>query len=130
MPSPEMRRGGRLARWRRSIAPGWQRYRRGRATLDDLVEICHGSPSDEDEYVFDEIDAVRALKTSARPVCLFGHTHHPVIFELSGDALDTIALTRVHETRVPLVEGSKYLINPGSIGQPRDGDPRARLRHR
>ena len=97
----------------------------GPRNVDDLVEICHGSPSDEDEYVFDEIDAVRALKTSARPVCLFGHTHHPVIFELSGDALDTIALTRVHETRVPLVEGSKYLINPGSIGQPRDGDPRA-----
>ena len=38
-------------------------------------EICHGTPFDEDAYVFDEIDAVYALRAASRPLCLFGHTH-------------------------------------------------------
>ena len=57
---------------------------RGPVIVDELVEICHGSPFDEDAYIFDELDAVRALKTSQRPLCLFGHTHWPVTFELTG----------------------------------------------
>src|SRR3954464_7061516 len=44
---------------------------RGPVLVDELVEICHGSPFDEDAYIFDELDAVRALKTSERPICLF-----------------------------------------------------------
>src|SRR2546425_8279462 len=53
----------------------------GPTIVDALVEICHGSPSDEDAYIFDELDAVRALKTSKRPLCLFGHTHYPITFQ-------------------------------------------------
>ena len=53
------------------------------------MEICHGSPFDEDAYIFDELDAVRALKVSTRPLCLFGHTHYPVTFELSADDFDS-----------------------------------------
>ena len=45
--------------------------------VNDLVQICHGSPFDEDAYLFDELDAARALRASARPLCLFGHTHCP-----------------------------------------------------
>ena len=97
----------------------------GPTIVDDLVEICHGSPFDEDAYIFDELDAVRALKVSSRPVCLFGHTHYPVTFELSADAFDSVGSTSAAETQVQLREGSKYLINPGSVGQPRDGDPRS-----
>src|SRR5260221_8965281 len=63
---------------------------RGPVVLDELVEICHGSPFDEDAYVFDELDAVRALKTSERPLCLFGHTHWPIMFELAEGRVDTI----------------------------------------
>jgi diadenosine tetraphosphatase ApaH/serine/threonine PP2A family protein phosphatase len=88
------------------------------------VEICHGSPFDEDAYIFDELDAARALKTSTRPLCLFGHTHYPAVFELANDGLDSVS-TEAEESALPLVEGSKYLVNPGSVGQPRDGDPRA-----
>jgi diadenosine tetraphosphatase ApaH/serine/threonine PP2A family protein phosphatase len=93
--------------------------------VDDLVEICHGSPFDEDAYIFDELDAVRALKTSTRPLCLFGHTHYPVTFQLSAEAFDSIGPTGLDESIVRLENGSKYLMNPGSVGQPRDGDPRA-----
>jgi diadenosine tetraphosphatase ApaH/serine/threonine PP2A family protein phosphatase len=97
----------------------------GPTIVDDLIQICHGSPFDEDAYIFDEIDAVRALKVSLRPLCLFGHTHYPVIFELSADAFDSLGPSADPEVRVPLRDGSKYLVNPGSVGQPRDGDPRA-----
>ena len=78
-----------------------------------------------DAYIFDELDAVRALKVSTRPLCLFGHTHYPVMFELSADTVDSIGSTSAAETQVQLRDGCKYLINPGSVGQPRDGDARA-----
>jgi predicted phosphodiesterase len=93
--------------------------------VDDLVEICHGSPFDEDAYIFDELDALKALQTSKRPLCLFGHTHYPVTFELVGDALSATGPAAASETRLELRDDVKYLLNPGSVGQPRDGDPRA-----
>ena len=49
----------------------------GPREVDDLIEICHGSPFDEDAYLFDELDALRALKVATRPLCFFGHTHFP-----------------------------------------------------
>jgi diadenosine tetraphosphatase ApaH/serine/threonine PP2A family protein phosphatase len=97
----------------------------GPHAVDDLVEICHGSPFDEDAYIFDELDAVRALKTSSRPLCLFGHTHYPVAFQLSAESFDSFSPPPGAESRLRLDAGSKYLVNPGSVGQPRDGDPRA-----
>ena len=97
----------------------------GPILVDDLVEICHGSPFDEDAYIFDELDAVRALKASQRPLCLFGHTHYPVSFELSADTFDSTGPSASAESQLVLRNGSKYLVNPGSVGQPRDGDPRA-----
>src|SRR5258708_34420602 len=97
----------------------------GPTLVDDVLEICHGSPFDEDAYIFDELDAVRALKTATRPVCLFGHTHYPISFELSEEAFETIGPPFTAETALELKPGSKYLINPGSVGQPRDGDWRA-----
>lgn len=97
----------------------------GPIDVDDVVEICHGSPFDEDAYIFDELDAVRALKVSNRPLCLFGHTHYPVTFELSDDSFDNIGSAAAPQMQVQMKDGCKYLINPGSVGQPRDGDPRA-----
>jgi predicted phosphodiesterase len=96
----------------------------GPADIDDRLQICHGAPFDEDHYIFDGIDAQRALDTSARQVCLFGHTHLPVVFmarasALAADIPDDELLTMAFE------EGTRYLINPGSVGQPRDGDARA-----
>jgi len=97
----------------------------GPKEVDDVVEICHGSPFDEDAYIFDELDALRGLKVQSRPLCLFGHTHYPATFQLSGGAFDSLGLGYAAEAHVTMQEGSKYLINPGAVGQPRDGDPRA-----
>jgi len=97
----------------------------GPTEVDDIVEICHGSPFDEDAYIFDELDAVRALKVSTRQLCLFGHTHYPVSFQLSDDAFESLGPATSADSHIPMKNGSKYLVNPGAIGQPRDGDPRA-----
>ena len=97
----------------------------GPIEVDEVVEICHGSPFDEDAYIFDELDAVRALKVSNRPLCLFGHTHYPVTFQLSAESFDSVGSASAPQMQVQMKPGCKYLINPGSVGQPRDGDPRA-----
>jgi diadenosine tetraphosphatase ApaH/serine/threonine PP2A family protein phosphatase len=97
----------------------------GPIDVDDLVQICHGSPFDEDAYIFDELDAVRALKVANRPLCLFGHTHFPITFELSADSFESVGSSGAPQMQVAMRPGCKYLINPGSVGQPRDGDPRA-----
>jgi len=96
----------------------------GPLIVDDLIEICHGTPFDEDAYVFDDGDALRALQTARRPVCLFGHTHVQVGYRLAGHALTLATFEAARPLDVPVADG-RFLINPGSVGQPRDGDPRA-----
>ena len=97
----------------------------GPREVDDLIEICHGSPFDEDAYLFDELDALRALKVATRPLCLFGHTHFPITFEQAPGSVEVISASETREATIPLRADAKYLLNPGAVGQPRDGDPRA-----
>jgi predicted phosphodiesterase len=94
----------------------------GPTVIDDSVEICHGSPLDEDEYIFDELDARRAIDASTQRLCLYGHTHVALVFALAGR---TIGLVTPPSEGLALESDSKYLVNPGSVGQPRDSDPRA-----
>lgn len=104
----------------------------GPLQLPDLpdVRFAHGSPLDEDEYLILPNDAAVPLADSAVPVIFFGHTHIQGGFCL--DAGDPRALRpvyrqsgRVEKQELLLQSGGRYLINPGSAGQPRDGDPRA-----
>lgn len=98
----------------------------GPIVVDDLVEICHGSPDDEDEYIFEHVDAIEALRASAQQVCFFGHTHVAIVYWLSLNDFDVILASPLdRETRLHIEPDRRYLINPGSVGQPRDGDPRA-----
>jgi diadenosine tetraphosphatase ApaH/serine/threonine PP2A family protein phosphatase len=97
----------------------------GPVVVDDLIEICHGTPYDEDAYIFDELDALRALRSASRPLCLFGHTHSPVTFHLSGGTLGADQPRSNGESSLSIDDDVQYLLNPGSVGQPRDGDPRA-----
>ena len=57
-------------------------------------------------------------------VCFFGHTHVPVILDDSGTVLSSGDKTQM-ECEVLLRDSKRYLINPGSVGQPRDGVPLA-----
>jgi predicted phosphodiesterase len=86
------------------------------------VMICHGAPHNEDEYVFHEGHAMEVFESTAAPIILYGHTHLPVIFSLDRQH-------RVHgvavrgDVVVRLDSEHRYLINPGSVGQPRDRNP-------
>ena len=95
----------------------------GPLEIDDVLQICHWSPDDEDKYIFEPVDAVEALRGLSRPLCMFGHTHVPVGYWLSANEFDLIVPDG--QTRIDLVSGRRYMVNPGSVGQPRDGDPRA-----
>jgi predicted phosphodiesterase len=98
----------------------------GPKVVDADIEICHGSPLNEDLYVVADLDAARSLAASQRPVCLFGHTHVALSATLDGhDRLEIEAPQGHPEFEISIRSGSKYLINAGSVGQPRDGDSRA-----
>jgi predicted phosphodiesterase len=97
----------------------------GPVVVDGGIQICHGAPFDEDAYVFDELDARQAFDATTERVCFFGHTHFAVAFRLLGASLDIVGPALLGETVLELDAEAKYLVNPGSVGQPRDGDPRA-----
>lgn len=110
------------------LTPGNLRYvrelPRGPLKVEEGLAICHGSPLDEDTYVFSDVDAWEIFSRYEMPVTFFGHTHIPSLFWLEGRLLGVKAL-RGTSGRIELSPGGRYLINPGSIGQPRDRDPRA-----
>ncbi|HEY0566315.1 MAG TPA: metallophosphoesterase family protein [Terriglobales bacterium] len=93
------------------------------------AQICHGSPLDEDEYLLSFVDADEALNAAAVPITFFGHTH--VQGGFASDETHGHTIRPEYEDgpevswKLRLLPGAKYLINPGSVGQPRDGDPRA-----
>jgi diadenosine tetraphosphatase ApaH/serine/threonine PP2A family protein phosphatase len=96
----------------------------GPLNIDPWVEICHGAPFDEDVYIFDDLDARRALLVAERTLCLFGHTHVPAVYKFDID-FHPVGPPRGETFRLLLDDAAKYLVNCGAVGQPRDGDPRA-----
>jgi diadenosine tetraphosphatase ApaH/serine/threonine PP2A family protein phosphatase len=125
------------AHWtRQTLSPGNLEWLRqlpaGPLTAGGLagVQFVHGSPFDEDEYLISITHALEPLLGVRVPLTFFGHTHiqggfclyedqgseiHPEI-DL-GDELD--------QSELQLNRNARYLLNPGSSGQPRDGDWRA-----
>lgn len=84
---------------------------------DPQLLLVHGSPQDRDEYVR-SIDRMKEIVRDLRGwICLCGHTHVQFVF----DGLNANNEAAEHSLR----RESRYLINPGSVGQPRDGDARA-----
>jgi predicted phosphodiesterase len=94
----------------------------GPVVVDGHFAISHGTPIDEDAYIFGELEALNVFRQTDFDLCFFGHSHFPVIFALSPDAITTV-LTVAPSFRFKLKPGVRYLINPGSVGQPRDGNP-------
>lgn len=92
------------------------------------VILVHGAVGDEDEYVFAAEQALPCLLASPRPVTFFGHTHIQGGFSYDGARTDRIDPRPGLGTKVVTVSlepKTRYLLNPGSVGQPRDGDSRA-----
>jgi diadenosine tetraphosphatase ApaH/serine/threonine PP2A family protein phosphatase len=118
----------RAALWTRdALSPGSLDYLRG--LPEGPVDaggflISHGSPMDEEDYLLGETDAEDVFNGMSFPVAFFGHSHFTCVFaapperpHLSMVGEDLVTMT--------LEPGSRYLINPGSIGQPRDHNPNA-----
>ncbi len=102
------------------------RLPQGPAEVDGLFHIMHGAPWDEDYYIFMWRHAWAAFQRSDRKLSFFGHTHVPVIWTLDGETLEGEAIPDVYY-EYSLEESKRYLINPGSVGQPRDRNPKASL---
>ncbi len=96
----------------------------GPAIVDGDFAVCHGSPLDEDAYIFSDIDAYMNFQQGAWKVCFFGHSHIPSIFTLERSAI-RVEVVRGDRSKIVLDPRKRYLINPGSIGQPRDRNPNA-----
>jgi predicted phosphodiesterase len=94
----------------------------------DEIAIVHGAVSDEDEYVFAPALALDGLMYSPAEITFFGHTHFQGGFSYRGTQLEIIQMkppAGANFSALQLEKDTRYLLNPGSIGQPRDGDPRA-----
>jgi predicted phosphodiesterase len=98
----------------------------GPAFLDGM-QLLHGSPLDEDEYVVGPDDAAEAFSYLECHLAFFGHTHLQGGFLWNQARVETIPPVSINSDRtvMEIETGTGYLINPGSVGQPRDGDPRA-----
>jgi predicted phosphodiesterase len=122
------------------VAAQWTRQKMHPANLEyiaqlppgpisvDSVTLIHGAYEDEDEYVFVPGQAMGGLLESPTDVTFFGHTHHQGGFSYRAGEIGMIQLRPNHGANFAALRveaGTRYLLNPGSIGQPRDGDPRA-----
>ena len=99
---------------------------KGPARIDGF-EILHGSPVDEDEYLFSEEEAAQVAPYLETQVSFFGHTHVQGGFLCHRNGvkrLKRVAADSDHAV-LELENDVDYMLNPGSVGQPRDGDPRA-----
>ncbi len=84
-------------------------------------DLVHGSPADEDEYLITLADVGMVREEVATQVTFFGHTHRQGGFLLARQGAGYVDPGRP----LQIEPGYFYLVNPGSVGQPRDGDPRA-----
>jgi predicted phosphodiesterase len=99
-------------------------------TIQRKVQCVHGAPQNEDEYLFFREDAWAALYRSRAKITFCGHTHWQVGWSLHRGELtrlkpDYQSSSSAEQFELPLEKGRRYLLNPGSVGQPRDGDWRA-----
>lgn len=93
-------------------------------TETDFVTLAHASPRYPIwEYLLDTYTARANFEHFATDICLVGHTHVPVIYHLHNSNANATAHIPVPNSRVELP--ARVIVNPGSVGQPRDRDPRA-----
>jgi diadenosine tetraphosphatase ApaH/serine/threonine PP2A family protein phosphatase len=106
--------GDEQRQWLASLAPVARR---------DAAQLFHASPRDPVwEYVLSEHAALAALRETDAPLVLVGHSHVALGLGWDGQALDGGLVPGGTTTEL---DGRRWLLNPGSVGQPRDGDARA-----
>ena len=100
---------------------------KGPVPASERASCAHGSPLHEDQYILSMRDAWTPLQRMATAITFFGHTHVQGAFAQQGADWEEVqpAHDEAGESRMSLGPEARYLINPGSVGQPRDRDPRA-----
>jgi predicted phosphodiesterase len=90
-------------------------------------QIWHGSPADEDEYLTNAREAASRFAHMQEPLGFFGHTHLQGGFFSKYGMVGMLPQTPLDEDEyvLELEPDVEYMVNPGSVGQPRDQDPRA-----
>ncbi len=104
----------------------------GPLQLEELprAQFAHGSPLDEDEYIVTVHEAEMPIKTAVYPLTFIGHTHIQGTFAYAKEMV-TFEWPRYkilgmsENVDFHIKTNTRYFINPGSVGQPRDGDWRA-----
>jgi predicted phosphodiesterase len=131
----EVSQGASLESYRQEARDGilWTRQALSADNLDYLLKmprgplahedftLVHGSPVDEDAYLFKPADIDSVLTSLTTPVTFFGHTHVQGGFVAARDVVTAIG----PECALEIQPDGLYLVNPGSVGQPRDGNWRA-----
>jgi diadenosine tetraphosphatase ApaH/serine/threonine PP2A family protein phosphatase len=115
-----------IAWTRAQLRPENLRYLQARPERSEQGEylLVHASPRKPIwEYVIDVPTAEENFSLLSTPFCLVGHTHVPLLF--TKDARSVRMSHLEHNLPVTLKRANQYIINAGSVGQPRDGDPRA-----
>jgi predicted phosphodiesterase len=117
----------RAAEWTQEHLPFEYRSRLamlpvGPLQVTEKAQLVHGSAKDEDEYVVTQLDAVVNLALPGPAITFFGHTHEPGVFTRMLRWVPTYEADGSALLHVP---SDRMLVNPGSVGQPRDGDTRA-----
>jgi len=109
------------------LTPDNLNFLRSLAPLDEVdgaVTLAHGSPRDPTwEYVLNTLSARLNFSHFRTPYCFVGHSHIQSLFEFDEQADRVTAAPNRVSQAVPLAHRS--IVNPGSVGQPRDRDPRA-----
>jgi len=118
--------------WTRSVLPDSYRQYLASLPLGPLsihkdAQLVHGAITHEDDYIFSGSDAVENLQLTDTRMTFFGHSHFPVVFasDHSGNPVTPPTYEFDEFTAVRCDGDQKFLVNPGSVGQPRDGDARA-----
>jgi predicted phosphodiesterase len=96
----------------------------GPIVVDECFQIVHGHPEEEDFYIFRRCDARRVLNKNEQWITFFGHTHFPIMYTQHRSKLSE-EYPDVDSYCCSLSREKKYLLNPGSVGQPRDSNPKA-----
>jgi predicted phosphodiesterase len=110
---------------RRSLRPEHLRFLQAPNLVEELdgrLTVFHGTLNCPERfgYIQSPDEALASFAFLRTSVGYFGHSHVPVAFRMGSDGIDIL-----ESTEVAVRNGYRYLVNPGSVGQPRDGDPRA-----
>ncbi|MBN1884953.1 MAG: metallophosphoesterase family protein [Candidatus Krumholzibacteriota bacterium] len=89
---------------------------------EEGIIAAHASPVEPERwtYVFSAVGAMEIFHALDFHVCFTGHTHLPMLATFDGGEVEFPA-----DVQIPVDDRDRYVVNPGSVGQPRDGDPRA-----